>query len=638
MFSLRYQKKPRKLSKGVSAIAHALVADKWALSKAVVLILIESTFAALLPLGQKMLLDSPSIWTATLATLFSAAQVLCLMVFFDMNDTLVATMERDLNKRVFLHMRFMSKRYLAWIKSEHGQMYSSMMKSLVQNFGSNFLNAAKSVTIVLAQVVGIGIAFGLGSFFWLTLCGLVLMAGLVTFAYRWNKRVSAEKKKLDAQQNNHKEQYASQLDVHQSFATSETKFQLFLKVLTDRVQLFRKNELKRALLIGAPRIVPQLVFMWLIYVIAISENRPPAELAMLSGYVTTSMMVSYSGFQLMLSIADSQGDIRHLNDVLHSSDLENNRPRGDRPQGEFKIDRIETLSLSSDVHVKLPNGDVLFANGLFPHHPHMKELLIRRKECVVCVGAKGSGKSTIANIFGRYSENLSTDRTQWTGVYRINGENVFDTSIESFYYRLFYGPQTSNQVDGIREDEEHKALPGTVRDNIGLFLRHSNSHLSLTPEKKEMWIRRAAAVVKLENKLDQEVSTLSGGEHALCMIGRGVLMMILGVLDVIILDEPFAHLDVSTGKEMSEILSFLAKKYDCALVMINHVDSLNPAEATVYVFGEAGEGIVQWGTVNELRRQSGSHYARILLEKSTVEVDSPDNRWSEICAEHEVSS
>jgi ABC-type multidrug transport system fused ATPase/permease subunit len=267
-----------------------LSADKWALVKVIILTVIEATFAGLLPLGQKMLLENPSIWTATWATLFSAAQVFFLMVFFNMNDTLGATMEKALNKRVFLQMKFMSKRYLNMVKNNNGQMHSSMLASLVRNFGTNLFSALKSATIVSAQLISIALSFGIGKYFWLTLLGLAFMAGLVFFAYKWNKGFSKQRKILDAQQNNRLEQYADQLDIHQT-GTSGVMFNLFEKVSKARVQLFRKSELKRALLIGAPRIVPQFVFMWLIYVLAISENRSVPELAMLSGFVTTTMMV-----------------------------------------------------------------------------------------------------------------------------------------------------------------------------------------------------------------------------------------------------------------------------------------------------------------------------------------------------------
>jgi ABC-type multidrug transport system ATPase subunit len=413
-------------------------------------------------------------------------------------------------------------------------------------------------------------------------------------------------------------------------------FELFEKVSKARVKLFRDSELKRALLIGAPRIVPQFVFMWLIYVLAISENRSVPELAMLSGFVTTTMMVSYTGFQLLLNIAESQGDIDHLDELMSSSDIENNRPRGDRPQGEHVIDRVETLSIQTDLRVTLPNGDTLFPDGLFPHHPQKKELLIQKGDCIVCVGTKGSGKSTLADILGRYSENLSTDRIQWTGKYQVNCHDVFETDLESFYLRVFYGTQTANHVDGMREDEENKTLPGTVRDNISLFLLRPELRLHLTPEEKEMWIKRAAAVVKLDKKLDQEVSTLSGGERALCMIGRGVLQMILGELDILILDEPFAHIDVATGKEMSEILSYLAKSYNCALLMINHVDTLNPPEATAYVFGESGKGIVEIGRVDVLRQSADSLYVHTLFEKTAQNTVIPQHRWDEIVAKTKI--
>lgn len=604
----------RKVGRGRKAVINSLYADKRALSRAIIITLIEAAITALLPFGQKLLLENPSILTATLATTFSVLQVFFLMLFFDLKDTLGAAMEKDLNLKVFLPMESMSKQHLTWIKKTFGQLHSSMTNKLVIGFGSNLPTALKDVAIVIAQLIGISIAFGPGSFLGLTLLGLMLMATLVAFAFKWNKRFSSKQKILDAQQNKHFEDYTEQLSVHQSSGSSWIKFRLLEKVLDRRIALFQSSELRRALLIGAPRFVPQYICMWSIYVLAVSEGRSPAELAMLSGYVGTTMVVSYTGFQTLLYIAESHGDLYHLGEFLSSSDRdpENQRPRGERPQGEQVIDRVKRLSLSADTRVELPNGQTLFANGLFPRHRYMNELCIRKDEFVVLIGRKGCGKTTVANILGRHYENNATDLVQWSGTYRINEWDVFGTTLHSFYRRIFYGPQTANQVDGLREDLDGNPLLGTVRDNIGLFLHHQELNLNLTPEEEENWVKQAATIVGLGKKLDQEVATLSGGERALCMLGRGVLGMILGELNVLILDEPFAHLDDASGREMVNKLYSLAKQYSCTLVIISHKDSFNPPDATAFVFGDDGDGIVEWGTVHNLRRQRKSQYNQVL--------------------------
>jgi ABC-type multidrug transport system fused ATPase/permease subunit len=614
-------------AKGRKAVFQSLFAEKRPLVKTAIIALIEASVAALLPLGQKLLLENPSIWTATLATGFSALQVFFLMVFFDVQATLGATMEKDMNKKIFLQMESTSITYLNKIKQKYGQLHSSMTNHLVTAYGSRMPTAVKDALIVVAQLVGIGIAFGFGSFLGLACLGLTIMTFLVMVAFKWSQGFSKKKKILDAKQNNHLEEYANQLEVHQSAGSSKVKYQLLEKVLDGRVTLFRSNELRRALFIGAPRIVPQFVSMWLILVIAVGEGRPPAELAMLSGYVTTTMMVSYSAFQILLGIADSQGHLQHLGEVLSASDVDqDNRPLGTRPQGDVVLDEIQTLSISADLKVELPNDEILYPNGLFPQHPHMTELRIQRGELIVFVGPEGSGKTTFVNILGRHYENIQSDSVQWSGTYRINGTNVFDTTLSSFYGHLFYGPQTANYVDGMREKEDQNSVPGTVRDNIGLLLHHPELHLDLTPEETEKWIKRIATEVGLSKKLDQEVRTLSGGERARCMIGRGLLGVILGIVHVLILDEAFAHLVDSNGVVLAKRVWDLAAEYNCALILINHKDHFNPPHATAYVFDQGGQGIVEWGRVCDLRAKKDSLYYQLLIAErakhtSTLEIE-----------------
>ncbi|WP_028775546.1 ATP-binding cassette domain-containing protein [Shimazuella kribbensis] len=621
--------KKQMTAKGRNSVFQSLFADKRPLIKTAIIALIEASVAALLPLGQKLLLENPSIWTATLATGFSALQVFFLMLFFDVQATLGAAMEKDMNTKIFLQMESTSSTYLDKIKQKYGQLHSSMTNRLVTAYGSSMPTAVKDILIVVAQLVGIGIAFGFGSFLGLACLGLTIMTFLVMFAFKWSQGFSKKKKILDAKQNNHLEEYANQLEIHQSAGSSRVKYKLLEKVLNGRVTLFRSNELRRAMFIGAPRIVPSFVSMWLIYLIAVGEGRSPAELAMLAGYVSTTMMVSYSGFQIVLGIADSQGHLQHLGEILSASDVDqDNRPLGTRPQGDVVVDEIQTLSISADLRVELPNDEILYPNGLFPQDPDMTELRIQRGKFIVLVGPEGSGKTTFVNILGRHYENIQADPVQWSGTYRINETNVFDTTLSSFYRHLFYGPQSANYVDGLREKEDQNSVPGTVRDNIGLLL-HPELHLDLTPEETEEWIQRAATEVGLSKKLDQEVRTLSGGERARCMIGRGVLGVILGIVHVLILDEAFAHLVDSNGVGLAKRVWELAEEYNCTLILINHKDHFNPPNATAYVFGESGQGIVEWDQVSKLRERHDSRYYQLLIAEHANHKSSLNGEQSE---------
>lgn len=166
---------------------------------------------------------------------------------------------------------------------------------------------------------------------------------------------------------------------------------------------------------------------------------------------------------------------------------------------------------------------------------------------VTCiVGRSGAGKSTLLKLLNRM---ISPDR----------GDILFqDTSI--------------SQIDPVELRRQVVMLPqtpvmfdGTVRDNLLVGLRFSDR-----PDVDDASLKRILEVVDLRKNLDQDASSLSGGEKQRVALGRILAMQPVTAL----LDEPSSALDAGTERVVIERLIAAARERGITIIMVTHSRSL----------------------------------------------------------------
>jgi ABC-type multidrug transport system fused ATPase/permease subunit len=589
----------RNFRKGIGYSFRSLTADRVILTRALVLLFLEGVAVALVPIAMGELLSNPVAATVTLMVSINAVQYYLLLWYMETQRLLGVVNADYLSMEIAKVVSKTSKQPLIRISEQSGQLHSSIVRN-VSLFVANIPEISQFLVIIGGNLVAMVVLFGAGKYLFFALMGMLLMSILSCFSYRWNLELSRQTKKLDANQNNHFDGFINNLEVHQQSGATTFKLRTLKNVLDKQTKLYQRNEWMNALRFGWFRILPTLVFMWLIYITAISDKRSPADLSMLGICAGTAMQFSYQVVQSVLGLAKHFGDLQHLGQLLSA-------PM--RPQGNRVLKKVSSLSLSTSLRVTFANGHVMFPNGLVPCNKQLTELRMDAGQFVVFVGEIGSGKSTVAKILARVYENLPEDDTQWTGSYQVqdNGREwlpVFDTNLLSFYRNVFHAPQTANYVDS--EQKEIEWAPGTVRDNIGYFLRHEE--LSLTPQRVDELIWEAAELVGLQTQLKQEVRTLSGGELALCMLGRSIVGVLLGEIKVLILDETFANLNGAKAQAVLSNLRRLVKQYQLTIILVSHKDEFNPPDACAYVFGSNGKGIIEMGQVAMLRKRWFSQY------------------------------
>jgi putative ABC transport system ATP-binding protein len=173
---------------------------------------------------------------------------------------------------------------------------------------------------------------------------------------------------------------------------------------------------------------------------------------------------------------------------------------------------------------------------------------IARGEILFLSGPSGSGKTTLVSIIGCV---LSAS----AGQVRLFGRDV------------------------TKLDE--RALAAVRLDTIGFVFQGHNLIASLTALENvrlpllmrgvpvpEANLRAAGELIRvgLEGKLDRKPRDLSGGQKQRVAIARAVV----GRPPLVLADEPTASLDATSGREVMEILTTLAREQGTTVAVVTH--------------------------------------------------------------------
>jgi ABC-type multidrug transport system fused ATPase/permease subunit len=167
-------------------------------------------------------------------------------------------------------------------------------------------------------------------------------------------------------------------------------------------------------------------------------------------------------------------------------------------------------------------------------------------EHVALVGASGAGKSTIAQLMVRFLDPES-------GRITLAGRDLRD-----------YGQSDLRRLIVLAGQDSH-LFSASIRDNVRLGRPDaSDSDLERALRQAQAW----EWVQRLPDGLDTSVGEigreLSGGQRQRLVVARALL----ADAPVVILDEPTAHLDPGTARELAH--DVLASLRDRTVLLITH--------------------------------------------------------------------
>ena len=257
------------------------------------------------------------------------------------------------------------------------------------------------------------------------------------------------------------------------------------------------------------------------------------------------------------------------------------------------IDNEEYEPEQKESDYKISHGDIEFKNVSYSYDGKRDVLKnisfsVKNGESIAFVGATGSGKSSIMNLFLRFYD---YDR----GEILIDGVNIKDYSSK----------ELRNSVGLVLQDPF--LYHGTVESNIKMYIE------SLTREdviEAAKFVDAHNFIDKLEDKYDSVVtergSTFSSGERQLLTFAR----TIASKPKILILDEATANIDSETEELIQNSLEKMRKGR--TTIAIAHRLSTIQDSNCIYVL-DKGE-IIESGTHDELIALKGNYYKMYQLQ------------------------
>ena len=188
-------------------------------------------------------------------------------------------------------------------------------------------------------------------------------------------------------------------------------------------------------------------------------------------------------------------------------------------------------------------------------------LIIQKEEFVTMIGANGSGKSTLLNLI---AGSLIPDE----GSIMIGDQNI--TSLPEHKRCKWIARVFQNPLAGTASDLsvlENFRLASIRTQSKSLAIGTHVTFRNMVKSKIE------TLGLGLENKLEQPMGTLSGGQ-------RQALTLLMAVMDdaeILLLDEPTAALDPKTAALIMQIADNLVRTFHLTAILVTHnlKDALN---------------------------------------------------------------
>ena len=190
--------------------------------------------------------------------------------------------------------------------------------------------------------------------------------------------------------------------------------------------------------------------------------------------------------------------------------------------------------------VQLAGINKVYENGY--HAIHDLDLDIADKEFLVLVGPSGCGKSTALRMIAGL-ETISGG-TMKIGEKVVNDVEPKDRDIAMVFQNYALYPHMS------------------VYDNIGFALK-----LAKVPKDEiDTRVRKAAAILELEENLDRKPGQLSGGQRQRVAMGRAIVRQPAAFL----MDEPLSNLDAKLRVQMRAEIAALQRELAVTTVYVTH--------------------------------------------------------------------
>ncbi len=207
---------------------------------------------------------------------------------------------------------------------------------------------------------------------------------------------------------------------------------------------------------------------------------------------------------------------------------------------------MEKLNYNKDTVIEIIRLKKSFGDN---HVLNDLNLTVKQGENVVVIGKSGSGKSVLIKcIIGLIKPD--------SGTVNVFGDDVSTLSheeLDKMRAKVGFLFQSNALYDSM-----------TVRENLEFPLRRH--WLKDTKHTIKEMVLEALTNVGLADTIDKKPSELSGGMKKRIALARTLILK----PEIILYDEPTSGLDPVTGKEISNLIVEIQKKYNTSSIIISH--------------------------------------------------------------------
>ncbi|MEQ9619936.1 MAG: ATP-binding cassette domain-containing protein [Deltaproteobacteria bacterium] len=230
---------------------------------------------------------------------------------------------------------------------------------------------------------------------------------------------------------------------------------------------------------------------------------------------------------------------------------------------------MEELVKVRNLNFKYPDGTALLFDG--------EEFTVRKGERVVMLGPNGSGKSTLLSLL--------------LGLLKASGGEIEVLGIDPSkdYEKI------RERVGALLQNVDLQIIAPRVWDDVSFSPRN----YGYRKEETEMLVGDILKKLDIEHLKDKVPHYLSGGEKTKV----GIAGALVTKPELLILDEPFEHIDPTCRSELIKLLNTVNSENGTAIILSTHNMNTVPLIAdTVYLIAEGGR-IVGKGTPKEIFSQ-----------------------------------